>query len=111
MIFYTDNDEFNTDQTRQQEPVYSTQFHVSYTFDNKIWASLGATYYTGGRTTVDGVERNDLQENWRTGFTLALPIDSRNSIKLLAQSGVSTRTGTDYDTLGIFWQYRWGGGI
>ena len=111
VVFYTDNDEFDTDQTRQQEPIYSTQFHVSYTFSNRIWASLGVTYYTGGRTTIDAVERNDLQQNWRTGFTLALPIDRRNSIKLLAQSGVSTRTGTDYDTLGIFWQYRWGGGI
>jgi hypothetical protein len=111
VVFYTDNDEFDTDLTRQQEPIYSAQFHVSYTFANRIWASLGATYYTGGRTTIDGVERNDLQQNWRTGFTLALPIDRRNSIKLLAQSGVSTRTGTDYDTLGIFWQYRWGGGI
>ena len=111
VIFYTDNDEFESDKTREQEPIYSTQFNLSYTFSNRIWASLGATYYTGGRTTIDGVERNDLQQNWRTGFTLALPIDRRNSIKLLAQSGVSTRTGTDYDTLGIFWQYRWGGGI
>ena len=111
VVFYTDNDEFDTDQTRQQESIYSTQFNVSYTFANRIWASLGATYYTGGRTTIDGVERNDLQQNWRTGFTLALPIDRRNSIKLFGQSGVSTRTGTDYDTLGIFWQYRWGGGI
>ena len=111
VIFYTDNDEFESDKTREQDPIYSTQFNLSYTFSNRIWASLGATYYTGGRTTIDGVERNDLQQNWRTGFTLALPIDRRNSIKLLAQSGVSTRTGTDYDTLGIFWQYRWGGGI
>lgn len=111
VVFYTDNDEFDTDLTRQQAPIYSTQFHVSYTFANRIWASLGATYYTGGRTTIDGVERNDLQKNWRTGFTLALPVDRRNSIKLVAQSGVSTRTGTDYDTLGIFWQYRWGGGL
>lgn len=111
VALYTDNDEFDTDKTRQQDPIYSAQFHLAYTFPNKVWASVGTTYYTGGRTTIDGIEKNDLQQNWRTGFTLALPIDRRNSIKLFAHSGVSTRTGTDYDTLGIFWQYRWGGGI
>ena len=111
VAIYTDNDEFDTDKKRQQDPIYSAQFHLSYTFANKIWASIGATYYTGGRTTIDGVVRNDLQQNWRTGFTLALPVDQKNSIKLFAHSGVSTRTGTDYDSLGILWQYRWGGGI
>ena len=111
VVLYTDNNEFDTDKTRQQDPIYSTQFHVSYTFANKIWASVGATYYTGGRTTIDGVEKNDLQQNWRTGFTLAMPVDRQNSIKLFGHSGVSTRTGTDYDSLGILWQYRWGGGI
>ncbi len=111
VVLYTNNNEFDTDKTRQQDPIYSTQFHVSYTFANKIWASVGATYYTGGRTTIDGVEKNDLQQNWRTGFTLAMPVDRQNSIKLFGHSGVSTRTGTDYDSLGILWQYRWGGGI
>ena len=111
VVVYTDNDEFESEKTRKQEPIYSTQFHVNYTFTNKVWVSLGATYYTGGITTIDGVERDDLQNNWRTGFTLAIPIDRRHSIKLLGSSGVSTRTGTDYDSLGLFWQYRWGGGI
>jgi hypothetical protein len=111
VVFYTVNEEFDTNKTRQQDPIYSTQFHITYTFANKIWASLGATYYTGGKTTIDGVEKNDLQQNWRTGFTLALPINRNNSLKLFAQSGVSTRTGTDYDSLGLFWQHHWGGGI
>ena len=111
VVVYTDNDEFENEKTRKQDPIYSTQFHVNYTFTNKVWISLGATYYTGGITTIDGVERDDLQNNWRGGFTLAVPIDRRHSIKLLGNSGVSTRTGTDFDALGLFWQYRWGGGI
>ena len=111
VALYTDNTEFDTDKTRKQDPVYSVQFHVIYSFPRNIWASIGATYYAGGRTSVDGVFNNDLQQNWRTGFTLALPIDRKHSIKILGSSGVSTRTGTDYDTLGIFWQYRWGRGF
>lgn len=110
-VFYTDNNEFDTNKTRKQAPIYSTQFHVTYSFPHKIWAAVSATYFTGGRTTVEGITNNDLQQNWRTGFTLALPVNRYNTIKLFGSRGVSTRTGTNYDALGIAWQYRWGGGI
>jgi hypothetical protein len=84
---------------------------VTYNFPYHIWAAVSATYYTGGRTTIEGVSNDDLQQNWRTGFTLALPVNRYHSIKLYGSSGVSTRTGTNYDVLGIAWQYRWGGGF
>lgn len=41
----------------------------------------------------------------------ALPVDRHHSVKLYASTGVSTRIGTDSDTIGIAWQYRWGGGL
>ena len=108
---YTDNDDFDNGKTRQQDPVYSTQFHVTYNFPRNIWAAVSATYFTGGRTTIEGISNDDLQQNWRTGFTLALPVNRKHSIKIFGSSGVSTRTGNNYDALGITWQYRWGGGI
>lgn len=110
-VFYTDNNEFDNGKTRQQDPIYSAQGHIIYSFPRNIWAAVSATYYTGGRTTIDGVTRNDLQQNWRTGFTVALPINRNHSLKIFGNSGVSTRTGTDYDSLGIAWQYRWGAGF
>jgi len=108
---YTDNTDFDNGKTREQDNIYSTQFHVIYSFPRNIWAAVSATYYTGGRTTIEGVSNDDLQQNWRTGFTLALPVNRYHSIKLFGSSGVSTRTGTNYDSLGIAWQYRWGGGL
>jgi hypothetical protein len=45
------------------------------------------------------------------GATLALPLNRHNSIKLYASTGISTRTGSDFDLIGIAWQYRWGGGL
>lgn len=110
-IFYTDNDEFDNGKTRQQEPIYSVQGHIIYSFPNNCWGAIGATYYAGGRTTIEGITSDDLQQNWRTGFTLAFPINRDHSVKLFGNSGISTRTGTDYDSLGIAWQYRWGGSI
>ena len=111
IVFYTDNNDFLNGGTRQQDDVYSTQLHAIYSFPENIWLALSATYYTGGKTTIDGVVRNDLQQNWRTGFTLALPVDRYHSIKLYGSSGISQRTGHNYDALGLVWQYRWGAGI
>lgn len=109
--YFTDNDNFLGGQTRQQDPIYAVQGHVIYNFNGGIWAALDATYYWGGQTTVDGVTGNDLQRNSRGGVTVALPVSRYNSVKLYASTGVSTRTGSDFDTFGIAWQTRWGGGF
>jgi len=109
--FYSENDQFSTDKIRKQAPVYSIQGNLTYTFKNKIWLSYGVTYFTGGETKVDGVLSNDLQDNSRTGFTLAIPVDKYNSIKVLASTGINTRTGTDYDSISVIWQNRWGAGL
>ena len=84
---------------------------MSYSVGSGIWVAVDGTYYTGGRTTIDGVEGNDLQKNTRLGVTMALPVNRYTSVKLYASTGVSTRTGSDFDAVGIAWQYRWGGGL
>jgi hypothetical protein len=109
--FYTDNHDFFGGKTRAQAPIYSVQGHVSYNVGAGIWVALDGTYYTGGRTTVDGVEGDDLQKNTRLGVTVALPVNRHISVKLYGSTGVSTRTGSDFDAIGIVVQYRWGGGL
>jgi outer membrane putative beta-barrel porin/alpha-amylase len=108
---YTDNTDFFGGNTRAQDPLYSAQAHVIYGFSNGIWVSLDTTYFTGGRTTLNGRLNDDRQENWRVGSIVALPVDRLNSIKLNASSGSSARTGNNYDLFGIAWQHRWGGGL
>ncbi len=111
VIVYADNDDFFGGQTREQDPLYSVQGHVIYSFPYGIWAALDGTYYTGGRTTVDGVRNDDRQENTRVGATVAFPIDRHNSIKIYASTGATARTGSDFTTVGFAWQFRWGGGL
>jgi hypothetical protein len=109
--FFTDNTDFYGGATRAQDPICSFQGHAIYSFGNGVWTSFDATYFTGGRTTVNGKLGNDLQQNWRLGATLAIPVDIHNSVKLYASSGVAARTGNNYDVVGIVWQHRWGGGL
>ncbi len=108
---YTDNTDFYGGSRRSQANIYSAGFHVVRSFANGMWASLDTTYFGGGRTTIDGDRADDLQQNWRVGATLAIPVDRLNSVKLYASSGVQDRTGNDYDLIGIAWQHRWGGGL
>ncbi len=109
--FYTDNDDYFNGNTRSQAPLYTAHAHAIYNFPRGIWASLDATWLGGGRTTVNGVHNSDPQQNWRVGGTLTIPVDAANSIRLYASSGVSSRTGNDYDLVGLAWQVRWGAGL
>jgi len=111
VTLFTDNTDFYGGTTRSQNPIYSAQGNVIYSFQSGIWAAAGITYFAGGRTTIGGVLSNDLQQNWRVGGLLAFPVNARNSLKVYASSGVSARTGNDFDAAGLAWQYRWGGGI
>jgi hypothetical protein len=109
--FFTDNDNFYGGHHRSQDPIYSMEGHLIYSSDLGFWGSLDVTHFSGGRTRLDGERGDDLQKNWRLGGTLAFPLDRYHSVKLYASSGVSARTGNDFDLAGILWQYRWGGGL
>lgn len=111
VTFYTDNDNFLNGMTREQAPLYSAQAHLIYSFTRGIWGALDTTYYFGGTTQVNGVENDDRQENWRVGGTFSMPLDRHHSFKLYGSTGVSTRTGSDFDAVGIAFQYRWGEGL
>ncbi len=65
VTFYTENGNFLSGRTLEQDPIYSVQGHLIYNFGSGVWGALDGTYYTGGRTTLDGVRGDDLQENTR----------------------------------------------
>ena len=111
VTFFGDNDDFADGGLREQEPVYSVQGGVVYSLPRGMWTALNGTYFAGGRTTVDGVEKDDRQENTRAALTFTMPVSRNHSVKLFAGTGVSTRTGGDYDIVSVTWQYRWGGGM
>jgi hypothetical protein len=111
VFIYSNNDDFFGGKTLEQDPVSTSQIHITYNIVHGVWAALSYTYDYGGRTTVDGERNDDLLKNSRLGATLALPVNRNNSIKLFANSGVHTSIGNDYDMLGIVWQYRWGSGL
>jgi hypothetical protein len=83
------------------------QTHVSYNVTRRAWAAVNATWYGGAEVSVDGGPPASRQNNARLGGTLSLPIGTRQSLKLAYSSGASTRTGADFTTVAVAWQYLW----
>jgi Putative MetA-pathway of phenol degradation len=110
VTFFTDNNDFLGGQTFAQDPIYSVQGHLIYAFFPALWGALDATYYAGGRTTIDG-EKGEKRANARVGATLALSLSRNQSIKLYASNGVYSRTGDNFWATGVALQFRWGGGL
>jgi hypothetical protein len=107
VYLYTTNHDYFGGKTLEQDPVYSAQGHLIYSFGRGIWAALHGTYDYGGRQTIDGVNDDSELGNSRVGATFALPVTRQHSVKVYASTGTATRTGTDYDLVGVGWQYRW----
>jgi len=108
--FFSANDNYQG-RVRKQDPIASTQTHVSYAFKPRLWAAFDANFYTGGRTSIDGIPRFDLQRNSRWGATISIPVTKRQSLKFSGSTGAVTNIGADFVSIGVAYQYLWGGGF
>jgi len=105
--FFTDNSSFNGSSTRSQDPILSTQAHVRYRFRPDLWAAVDANYWRGGRSSVNGVANDDLQDNSRIGLTVAWQVRPQHGLRLAASRGAFTRIGGDFDSVGLSYSYSW----
>ena len=104
--FFTDNDEFYPGaRRRSQDRVVALQGHASYTFKPRLWAAIDATWYEGGGASMDGGESSGAMNNSRLGATVSFPMGRYQSLKVAYSSGVVVRTGTNFRTLSVGWQF------
>jgi hypothetical protein len=111
IFFFTENDNYFGGKTLKQDPISSSQMHITYNFANGAWVALSGTYDYGGQRTVNNVSNDDLQGNLRAGITFSLPINKYNSLKLYASDAIITTAGASFRAVGAAWQYRWGEGL
>ena len=72
-----------------------------------FWASLDVNYYVGGRTTVDQIERGDLQRNSSIGGTMVFPFKGRQAIRVGYSTGTVTESGGDFESFSLNYLYVW----
>ena len=104
---FTENNNFYKSTTLKQSALFSFQAHADYIFKSKIWVALNGGFAIGGQTALNGLDKNDDQQNWRLEATLYLPLNIHQSIKFMANTGVATRAGQNYTALTLVYQYSW----
>lgn len=105
--FFEDNDNFFGGHRRAEDPILTTQTHLSYTFRPRLWVAADVTYYTGGAVTVDGARASGSQRNVRVGVTASMPLAQQQSLKLSYSNGAVTRVGGNFRSITAAWQYAW----
>lgn len=104
---FTSNKDFFGGVRREQKPLTSFQAHVIYTLRPRMWLAGNATYYTGGRTRVNGAVNADMQKNSRVGATFSCPVGQGHSLKLAFARGLTARIGGNLTSVSFGWQYTW----
>ena len=105
---YTDNDDFYNEYRLEQDPLFTLQTHLVYTFRPGLWLSASAGYAYGGESTISGEEKNDLKENLAWALSLGIPVTRKVGVKI-AYVGIDTQrfTGQDSDSFFVGCSFIW----
>jgi hypothetical protein len=104
---FTDNTDFFGGRRRSQDPLPTFQWHGGYNWRPGLWLAADVTYFTGGQTSVNGVQDKDVQRNVRYGLTLSFPLSAQWSGKLAWSRGLTTSIGGNFQTISVALQYHW----
>lgn len=106
--FFTENPQFFPGGNfRQQDPLVALQAHVSYNLRTHFWLALDGTWYAGADAHLNGGPSTGRQNNSRVGATCSLPLSKHQSLKISYSEGVTARTGSNFRTVAVSWQFLW----
>ena len=113
--FYTTNPEYFSHnalvpgtQTQSQAPIVAFETHLSYDVRSRFWVSLDGNFWTGGRTSLNGVENPATrQQSSRVGVSASFPLTRHQSVKASYANGAYVRFGGDFQVVSLAWQYSW----
>jgi hypothetical protein len=103
---FTHNGNF-VGRSQAQSPIYFAKGNAILTFRRGIWTALSYGRANGGRVRLNDLETNSFQTNDRLGLTSVIPITRWVAIRVVANSGLSTRSGADFNSLAVGVQYTW----
>jgi hypothetical protein len=93
--FFTQNPEFFSHnmyfpgvRSQSERPVAAFEGHLSYDIRPRFWVSLDANYWSGGETSLNGVENlRTYQRSSRVGATVSIPLTARHTRMRRRQNG------------------------
>ena len=87
----------NTDyvgQTLKTDPLFQLDAHLTRDFTENFWGAIDASWYSGGRATVNGVQGQKLN-NVGVGLTLGYTVNSNLNLTLGYKSTIGDSAPTD----------------
>jgi hypothetical protein len=104
---FTDNTDYVGSTTLSQAALYFAKVNAIWTLRRSLWLAASYGRATGGQTRVQGAVTNELQRNDRLGATFVAPVHGSFAIRVVYTSGLSTRSGADFDSIAFGGQYTW----
>ncbi len=106
--FFERNEFVPGEQSQTQAPIGAIEAHLSHDLRPRLWVSIDANFWNGGKTSVNGVENPaTLQRNARVGVSSSIPLTRHQSMKVSYAQGAYIRFGGDYRIFSASWQYSW----
>lgn len=98
-VFFTDNNDFFKGNQLQQDPVYTADANLVYTFRPGLWVASSFGYAGGGTTYVNGNSSDNNQSNIGWGFSVGVPLSPSIGMKFgYVGTRTEVKTGMDTDT-------------
>jgi hypothetical protein len=108
MWLFTSNSNFYPGYAkRTQDPIVAFEAHAGYYIKPRLWASFDGNFWIGGRSSINGVKKQDQHRDSRVGVTVSVPLGRRQSLKFSHSRGAVTRVGGSFQTFSTGWQYSW----
>jgi len=108
VAFYTDNDDFYQGTTLQQAPILFTQAHLTRRLGTGESVAFSLGYNYGGENTVDGVDKNNRNQNTAWALTYSYPLSRQSGLKFsYISSQTLESTGIDTSNLALAMVYAW----
>jgi hypothetical protein len=105
--FFSDNDDY-VGQNLSTDPMFQVEAHLTRDFTEHFWGSFDTTYVAGGKSSVNGVSGDSLN-NLGIGFTLGYQINDNLSLTAGYMATVNDSKPTDLrmDGFRISFTYGW----
>jgi hypothetical protein len=108
--FYTDNTSYRGIEVLRQKTLPGIEGHISYAFNDNVWASLDTRYSFRGDTYVNGVNQDNSQQNFILGAEVNVSLNARNSLVFELGKALVHQNGTPITAFAVKYDYIWGKG-
>jgi hypothetical protein len=108
--FFTDNTEYRGVEILKQEPLPGVEAHLSYSFNNAVWASVDTRYAFRGNTLVDGIDQNNAQRSFIVGSEFNVSMNPHSTLVFEFAKAVVHQNAPNIGGFTVRYDYTWGKG-